>query len=308
MTRILRLGTRASALALAQSGHIADALRAAGTPVEIVPLTTPGDGETRPLNGRANEGIFVSSVRDALLTGDIDIAVHSFKDVPTDEVDGLVVGAVPRREDPRDAVITASSLKSLPAGAVVGTCSVRRAAWVHRVRPDLRVTAIRGNIDQRIERVRTGEYDAIILAEAGLNRLGCATPGRYPVSVVDLVPAPAQGALAIECRAADDATRLRLHALEDPAARLAAVAERAVLAAIDPTDSTAVGAVATVRDGRLLMLTDVSRPDGTGRVVLRTAGVAVAGREGTRAARALGHSTAALLLERSSRRWSAVAS
>ncbi len=308
MTGVLRLGTRSSALALAQSGHVAEALRARGATVEIVPLTTPGDGESRPLNGRANEGIFVSTVRAALLDGDIDLAVHSFKDVPTGEVDGLVVGAVPTREDPRDAVVARVPLADLPAGAVIGTCSVRRAAWVHRVRPDLTVRSIRGNIDQRIGRVVAGEYDAIILAEAGLNRLGCATPGRFPVGVTDLVPAPAQGALAIECRASDDVTRVRLHALDDHAARLAAVAERAVLAAIDPTDSTAVGAVAAVAGGRLHLLTDLSRPDGSGRVVLRAVGVIGQGREGIHAAHALGVSTAVALQERSARQWAAAAS
>jgi hydroxymethylbilane synthase len=308
VTGVLRLGTRASALALAQSGHMADALRSRGTTVEIVPLTTPGDGEARPLSGRAHEGIFVSSVRDALLEGAIDIAVHSFKDVPTGEVDGLVVGAVPTREDPRDSVIASAPLAALRSGAVIGTCSVRRAAWVHRIRPDVLVVPVRGNIDQRIARVIAGDCDGVLLAEAGLNRLGCATPGRFPVSVTDLVPAPAQGALAIECRASDEATRLRLHALEDHATRLAAVAERAVLAAVDPTDSTAVGAVATVRDGRLHLLTDISRPDGSGRVVLRVEGVAGPGREGVRAAQALGASTAARLQDRAARRWASVAS
>ncbi len=308
MTGVLRLGTRSSALALAQSGHIAAALRARGTAVEMVALTTPGDGETRPLTGRANEGIFVSSVRDALLEGAVDIAVHSFKDVPTGEVDGLVVGAVPSREDPRDAVISRAPLADLRAGAVVGTCSVRRAAWVRRVRPDLAVRDIRGNIDQRIARVTSGEYDAIVLAEAGLNRLGCATPGRFAISVTDLVPSPAQGALAIECRAADEATRLLLHGLEHHATRLAAVAERAVLAAIDPTDGTAVGAVATVRSGRLHLLTDIARPDGSGRVVLRAEGIAAPGREGIRAAVALGASAAARLQDRSAQFGASVAS
>jgi len=308
VTGVLRLGTRSSALALAQSGHIVRALRARGATVELVPLTTPGDGETRPLNGRANEGIFVSSVRDALRHGAVDLAVHSFKDVPTGEVDGLVVGAVPTREDPRDAVIARVTLADLPAGAKVGTCSVRRAAWVHRIRPDVQVVSIRGNIDERIARVTAGEFDAIILAEAGLNRLGCATPGRFPVGVTDLVPAPAQGALAIECRASDEATRLLLHVLDDHTTRLAAVAERAVLAAIDPTDSTAVGAVATVAAGRLHLLTDISRPDGSGRVVLRAAGVVGRGREGVRAAHALGTSTAAALKERSALSWVTVAS
>ncbi|MFZ4760374.1 MAG: hydroxymethylbilane synthase [Burkholderiaceae bacterium] len=308
MTGLLRLGTRSSALALAQSGQIAAALRDRGAAVEIVPLTTPGDGESRPLSGRANEGIFVSSVRVALVEGAIDIAVHSFKDVPTGEVDGLVVAAVPTREDPRDCIISRLSLTELPLGSVVGTCSVRRSAWVHRVRPDLQVAPIRGNIDQRIARVMASEFDAIILAEAGLNRLGCETPGRFPLSVTDLVPAPAQGALSIECRASDDATRLVLHALDNHATRLAVIAERAVLAAIDPTDSTAVGAVATVAGDWLHLLSDISRPDGSGRVMLRAVGRAGGGRPGVRAAHALGTSMAAELRERSARCWAAMAS
>ncbi|MDQ5975965.1 MAG: hydroxymethylbilane synthase, partial [Actinomycetota bacterium] len=200
MTAPLRLGTRASALALAQSGHVADALRRLGVAVEVVPLSTPGDGESAPLAGRAHEGIFVSSVRDALIDGAIDLAVHSYKDVPTDPADGLVVAAVPEREDPRDTVVSRGpGLAALPAGAIVGTCSVRRAAWVHRVRPDLQVAPIRGNIDQRVALVRDGRYDATLLAAAGLNRLGCGAPAVEVIALTDLVPAPAQGALALEC-------------------------------------------------------------------------------------------------------------
>lgn len=302
MRGALRIGTRASSLALAQSGLVAAALQATGSVVDLIPLTTPGDGETAPLAGRAHEGIFVSSVRAALLAGEIDLAVHSFKDVPTEEVDGLLVAAVPMREDPRDEVVALRPLTGLAAGAVVGTCSVRRAAWVHRTRPDLVVRPIRGNIDQRITRVGS-EFDGVILAAAGINRLGCATPGRFPIPVTDLIPAPAQGALAIECRVDDAPTRLQLHTLDHHDSHLAASAERAVLAAIDPTDATAVGAVAVVRSGRLHVIADMSRPDGTGRLLVRADGAALPGGAGLQIARKLGADVAARLLERSERSW-----
>jgi len=296
MTAPLRLGTRASALALAQSGHVADALRRLGVAVEVVPLSTPGDGESAPLAGRAHEGIFVSSVRDALIDGAIDLAVHSYKDVPTDPADGLVVAAVPEREDPRDTVVSrAPGLAALPAGAIVGTCSVRRAAWVHRVRPDLQVAPIRGNIDQRVALVRDGRYDATLLAAAGLNRLGCGAPAVEVIALTDLVPAPAQGALALECRAVDTATRMALHALDHHGTHAAATAERALLAAIDPSDGTAVGAVALLRGRVLHLLADLCEPDGSGRVVVRTRAFVGAGPVALGQARALGLRTAGLL-------------
>lgn len=269
MTSILRLGTRSSGLALAQSDQVAEALRALGAKVELVPLSTPGDRERLPLTGRANEGIFVSSVREALIEGLIDLAVHSFKDVPTDVAEGLVIAAVPRREDPRDTVVSRGpDMLALASGARIGTCSARRAAWVHRVRPDLEVVAIRGNIDDRVQCLVDGDYDAIILAAAGLNRLRCATPAVHTIGVSDLVPAPAQGALAIECRNTDASTRLQVHILDHSDTHLASVAERAVLSTVDPTDGTPVGAVATVRTGALHLLADICEPDGSSRILV----------------------------------------
>lgn len=305
MSAPLRLGTRASALALAQSGQVARALGACGIVVELVPLETPGDRDLRPLPGRAHEGIFVSSVRDALDDGSIDFAVHSFKDLPVESVPGLAVTAVPNREDPRDVLISRSEfadrgrgLAALPVGARVGTCSARRAAWVHRRRPDLSVAPIRGNIDARIARVLQGEFDAIVLAAAGLNRLDCPTPLRESIDIADLVPAPAQGALALECRASDAATRMQVRLLDHVGSHLSAIAERAVLAAIDPTDHVPLGAVATLRDGVLHLLTDISEPDGSNRTVLRTRARSASPAE----ARALGAATAdALFLSRSPR-------
>ncbi len=269
MSRVIRLGTRGSALALAQSGQIAGELRNLEVDVVLVPLLTPGDLDSRPLAGRAHEGIFASSVRTSLREGDIDVAVHSFKDLPTGDPDAIAVGAVPRREDPRDALITRGhTIESLPLGARVGTCSARRAAWVRRTRPDLDVVPIRGNIDNRIARVVDGEFDAIVLAAAGINRLGIAPPHQMLIAVDDLVPAPAQGALAIECRANDSEMRALLAPLDDPATRLAAVAERAVLESVDPSDGTPVGAAATLDGARLHLIADICDADGSARIVL----------------------------------------
>lgn len=307
----LRLGTRGSALALAQSGQIAATLRMIGIDVRLVPLETPGDRDARPLPGRAHEGIFVSSVRDALLDGTVDFAVHSFKDLPTVATPGLIVAAVPPREDPRDVLVyrsgfSARGLAALPAGARVGTCSARRAAWVHRHRPDLEVLPIRGNIDARVARVVDGDYDAIVLAAAGLNRLRCATPQQETIEIDDLVPAPAQGALALECRDTDDATRSRIQSLDHLGTHLSALAEREVLAAIDPTDTVPVGAIATVRGGTLSLILDISDPDGGHRTILRTS-TRVDGDARARAT-AIGQSSARALLASHARTAPALAS
>ena len=311
MSSPLRLGTRASALALAQSGQIADELRRLGVEVRIVPLETPGDRDARPLPGRAHEGIFVSSVRDALLEGTIDLAVHSFKDLPTAVTPGLVVAAVPPREDPRDVLISRDELSgrglaSLPVGARVGTCSARRAAWVHRHRTDIEVVPIRGNIDARIARVVAGDYDAIVLAAAGLNRLRCTTPQQQTIEIDDLVPSPAQGALALECRDADGGTRTLVHSLDHLGTHLSALAEREVLAALDPTDTVPVGAVATVRHGTLSLILDISDADGSNRTVLRTSS-RLDGDPISRAM-AIGRSSALALVDSRSRTTRALAS
>ncbi|MDI1290202.1 MAG: hydroxymethylbilane synthase [bacterium] len=313
MSTLLRLGTRASALALAQSGQIATDLRGLGIDVRLVPLETPGDRDSSPLPGRAHEGIFVSSVRDALLDGTIDVAVHSFMDLPTDHTPGLMVAAVPPREDPRDVLISrpefaalGHGLNALPVGGRVGTCSARRAAWVHRHRQDLDVVPIRGNIDARIARVLTGEYDAIILAAAGLNRLRCSSPRQDTIDIDDLVPAPAQGALALECRVADATTLRLIQSLDHLGTHACALAEREVLSAIDPTDRVPVGAVAIMRGGVLRLLVDISDADGRNRTILRT-GANIAGDAKARAI-ALGRSAAIAMMDSHARTVQALAS
>ena len=266
MSGVIRLGTRSSALALTQSGHVADSLRALGHVVELVPMLSPGDLTTTPLTGLAQEGIFVSSVREALLKSEIDFAVHSFKDVPTDFADGITLGAVPERVDPRDTFIsTYTSLGQLPAGARVGTCSVRRAAWVLRNRPDVQVVPIRGNIDNRIAAMQAGDFEAIILAAAGVIRIGRQSDIAEYIEATELVPAPAQGALAIECRTDDDHTQSVLGALDHEPSRQAALLERAIFHRIDATDSTAFGVLAQVTANEVRVLADLSQSDGTQR-------------------------------------------
>jgi hydroxymethylbilane synthase len=249
--------------------------------VEVVLLDSSGDRDRQPLTGRGLDGIFVDDVRAALAEGAVDAVVHSMKDVPCREVPQLVTAAVPRREDPRDELICAQPLRELPPGSVVGTCSVRRSAWITRVRPDLVVHPLRGAIDARIEQVTSGEVDAVVLAAAGLNRLEWPVPGRHRIPIRDLVPAPGQGALAVECRRQDHLTRRRLGALNHRPTHLATLAEREILARIDPTESTAVGALALVTAGELHVLADLSAPDGTQRRTVHR-WVSLAGRSPSR--------------------------
>jgi hydroxymethylbilane synthase len=268
LTRTLRIGTRTSTLALTQSGHVAASLRALGVRVDLVPMLTPGDGTTTPLAGLSQQGIFVSTVREALLDGSIDAAVHSFKDLPTTPEPGLMIAAVPPRVDARDVVITSDRrpLANLPSGSRIGTCSARRSAWARRIRPDLSVVPIRGNIDERIERTRAGEFHAIVLAAAGVIRLGRADVISDYLAIADLPPAPAQGALALECRTDDAAVRRVLASIDHRRSHVAALAERFILEALDPTEASALGAFAEVRGDRLSLLADCSDPDGIRRV------------------------------------------
>lgn len=268
MTGPLRIGTRMSTLALTQSGHVAASLRSRGVSVELVPMLTPGDGTTTPLAGLSQQGIFVSTVREALLDGSIDVAVHSFKDLPTTGEAHLMIAAVPPRVDARDTVITSDGrrLADLPAGSRLGTCSVRRSAWARHRRPDLDVVPIRGNIDDRIARTRAGEFDAIVLAAAGVIRLGRADVISDYLAVTDLPPAPAQGALAIECRTTDAGVRRMMAAIDHRPSHLAALAERCVLAALDPAEASALGAFAQVQGGRISLLADCSDPHGARRM------------------------------------------
>ena len=241
-----RLGTRKSALALAQSTIVADAIRlATGRDVELVHVTTDGDVSRESLASIGGTGVFVSALRDALLMGEIDLAVHSLKDLPTTELPELELIATPERADPRDALVARDglTLESLPAGATVGTGSPRRAAQLKAIRPDIDVVDIRGNVDTRIGLVDSGRVDAVVLAKAGLERLGRLDVITETIDPSVMLPAPGQGALAIEVvrdLAGDDRHAL-LRQLDDAATRAAVTAERAVLSALEAGCSAPVG-------------------------------------------------------------------
>lgn len=244
----LRLGTRASALATSQSGWVADRLRAAGHEVELVLVRTEGDVSRASLSEIGGTGVFASALRDALHEGRIDLAVHSLKDIPTTPEPGLAIVAVPEREDPRDVLVARDglTLAELPAGSVVGTGSPRRAAQLAQARPDLTVRDIRGNVGTRIGFVRDGELDAVVLARAGLARLGRLDEATDTLDLSTMLPAPGQGALAVECRT--DATELAdllASTLEHPPTRTAVTAERAVLARLEAGCTAPVAALAT---------------------------------------------------------------
>ncbi|MEU5220133.1 hydroxymethylbilane synthase [Streptomyces sp. NPDC020807] len=254
--RALRLGTRRSKLAMAQSGHVADAVRQlTGRAVELVEITTYGDTSREHLARIGGTGVFVAALRDALLAGEVDFAVHSLKDLPTAQHPDLVLAAIPKREDPRDVLIAREgvTLDRLPKGARVGTGSPRRMAQLHAYARshglEFTCVPIRGNIDTRVGYVHSGELDAVVLAAAGLNRIGGTSEltgslSVDPLSVDTVLPAPGQGALAIECPAANADLVAALAGLDDPLTRAAVTAERSLLAALEAGCSAPVGALA----------------------------------------------------------------
>jgi hydroxymethylbilane synthase len=252
MTR-LRLGTRASALATTQAQQIADRLQAeAGVDVELVTISTAGDrDQATPLATLGGQGVFVAALREAVVSGEVDFAVHSLKDLPTSPDPRLTVAAVPTREDPRDAVVARDNLTlgELPAGSTVGTGSPRRTAQINALGLGLNVVPLRGNVDTRIEKVRRGDVDAVVLALAGLKRLGREDEATELLDPLQILPAPGQGALACECRADDGATAQLLAQLDDPETRSAVTAERSLLATLEAGCSAPVGALADVAMG-----------------------------------------------------------
>lgn len=280
MTAPLRLGTRGSALAMAQSGQVADALTAAtGRPVELVEIVTAGDRSSAPVH-RLGVGVFVSALRDALAAKEIDFAVHSYKDLPTAIPGGLHVAAVPPRQDPRDALVARDgrTLAELPPGATVGTGAVRRIAQLHALGMQLVVTPIRGNVDSRLRRALgpDADLDAVVLARAGLARLGRTDEITETLDPMLMLPAPAQGALAVECRA-DDPELLELLAVLDHApSRAAVTAERALLAALEAGCSAPVAAYAELAEGdagdEIYLRGAVISPDGTRDIRLSRTG------------------------------------
>ncbi|MEH0424142.1 hydroxymethylbilane synthase [Streptomyces sp. B21-083] len=284
----LRLGTRRSQLALAQSGQVADAVRRlTGRPVELVEITTYGDVSRADLAQIGGTGVFVTALREALLRGEVDFAVHSLKDLPTAQPDDLVLAAIPEREDPRDVLVARGDLKftDLPPGARVGTGSTRRTAQLNAYARahglSVEVVPVRGNVDTRIGFVRGGELDAVVLAAAGLNRIGRADEVTDFLSVDMVLPAPGQGALAIECRAGntshDSDLIAALGELDDPDTRAAVTAERSLLAALEAGCSAPVGALADLlADGQIVkemrLRGVVGTTDGSTLVQLSTTG------------------------------------
>jgi hydroxymethylbilane synthase len=247
--RTLRVGTRASRLARAQTDLVVAGL--AGVNVEIVPVRTEGDRTDAPLAQIGGTGVFVSALRDALLDGRIDVAVHSFKDLPVAPAAGIELAAVPAREDVRDALVARDglTLRQLPVGARVGTGSPRRAAQLRALARGLKVEPIRGNVDTRLSLVAQGQLDAVVLALAGLRRIGQEGAVTEVIDPAVMLPAPAQGALAVECRSGDEATAAALRALDDGAARATSTAERAVLAALEAGCSAPIGVLGEIVAG-----------------------------------------------------------
>ena len=254
----LRLATRGSKLSLVQSDIAADALRAADPTLDIdyVLVRTEGDVDrTSPLHMIGGRGVFVRAVEQALLDGRADIAMHSLKDVPTAAVEGLTLAAILTRGDPRDVLVASGGrrLAELPAGARVGTGSVRRKLLLHALRPDLDVVDIRGNVDTRLGKVASGEYDAVVIAAAGLDRLGRFDEATQVFEALEFLPSPGQGAIAVQCRVDDTATVERLLAVDHAGTRAAVEAERGFLAELGAGCTLPVGAFAQV-DGDLIAL------------------------------------------------------
>lgn len=250
---LLRLGTRPSALARTQSGHVAVALQAAtGIECETVVIRSAGEDLTVPLHGAGRPGLFVAALRDRLLAGEVDLVVHSYKDLPSATVPGLVVAAVPKRMESQDVLISATgaTLAQLPAGARVGTSSPRRTAALQRHHERLQAVPVRGNVDTRIAMVDQGRIDAVILARAGLVRLGRQSEATEVLDVAKFVPAPAQGALAVECRAGDAATVDLLRCISDADSEITVAAERAVLVGVQAACTTAIGARSWITRGQ----------------------------------------------------------
>jgi hydroxymethylbilane synthase len=279
MSAPLRLGTRRSALATAQAGQVAAALtERTGRAVELVPVTTLGDTSRAALTQIGGTGVFVGALREALADGRVDVAVHSLKDLPTAEPDGIRLAAVPPREDPRDVLVARDGLTlgELPSGSRIGTGSPRRAAQLRALGLGLEVVDVRGNVDTRLRIVETGELDAVVLARAGLARLGRLDAVTEVIDPLQMLPAPGQGALAVECRDSDTTTADLLGSLDDTATRLAVTAERILLAALEAGCSAPVGAYGEAADGEhvpeLYLRAVVSAVDGSASVRLSATG------------------------------------
>ena len=300
MTDSIRIGTRGSLLATTQAGAIRDALHANGHQAELVIISTAGDESSEPI-ADIGIGVFTAALREAIADERVDMAVHSYKDLPTADDARFVIAAIPRREDARDALVARDGLVlgELPAGSVVGTSSPRRAAQLRALGLGLEIRPLRGNLDTRLNRVSSGDLDAIVVARAGLTRLGRLDDVTETLEAVQMLPAPAQGALAVECRVGDARLVALLAELDDVDTRAAVTAERALLAELEAGCSAPVGAIAEVvesidEDGNvfdeLSLRSCVAALDGSD--VIRASGIGSPDR-----ARELGLSVAAELFE-----------
>ncbi len=265
---VLRLGTRGSPLALIQANQVRDALMAAhaGLAVEIVTIRTTGDKvQDRPLSEIGGKGLFTREIEDGLLGGALDIAVHSAKDMLPVLPDGLMLAAFREREDPRDALVSPghiARIADLPRGATVATVALRRKALLLHMRPDLKTVPIRGNVDTRLRKLDEGVAQALLLARAGLNRLGRGDVG-VPVPIEDILPAVGQGAICVECRSADDATRTLLQAINHVETETCVRAEFAMQAVLEGSCRTPIAGYAVLTDGGIWLRALVARPDGS---------------------------------------------
>lgn len=276
MTRTLKVGTRGSTLATTQAGHVRDALIAAGYPAELVIVRTRGDVVMAPVE-RIGVGVFTLELRAALERGDCDIAVHSYKDLPTAADDRFSPIAVPPRVDPSDVLIARDGLtmETLPQGARVGTSAPRRRSQLAALRPDLDLHPLRGNIDTRMGYVTSGDLDAVVLAAAGLDRTGAGERATHRFGIDEMLPAPAQGALAVECRADDTEAAEALTVVDHLPSRIRITAERVLLRVLEAGCTAPVGARAELDEGRLTLHAVVAAHDGS--TVLRTQGDTVPG-------------------------------
>ncbi len=269
----LRIGSRGSQLALWQAHHISNLLRAQGHSVEIEIIKTTGDKIIDvPLAKVGTKGMFTKEIEEALTDNRIDLAVHSLKDLPTELASEFEIAAIPAREDARDVFcsVTFSSIRALPQKANVGTSSLRRQAQLQALRPDLQIHPLRGNVDTRLRKLEASEYDAIILAAAGLNRLGKTELAREVIPIDQMTPAAGQGALAVEIRNGDETTQRVLSFLDDASARIATTCERALLNRLGGGCQVPIGAFAEVNKARIHVVAVVAHPNGT--KVLRASG------------------------------------
>jgi hydroxymethylbilane synthase len=278
MTETVRVGTRGSRLALAQTEIALAGLRRARLPArfEVITISTKGDVDTRPLFTMDEKGIFEREVNEAVRKGQVDFAVHSLKDIPSDLSDELVVASIPKRASPNDVLVNDNGrkLKELAPGSVVGTSSLRRAVQLRQFRSDLNIKPIRGNVETRVKKVISGEYNAVVLAEAGLTRIGMKDVIVERFGVREFVPAPGQGAIAMVCRKDDEKTASFLRQIEDPRSRAEVLAERALTRKVEGGCRFPLGAVAITKDDKITVYASVFSADGSRNIRVKKIGKA----------------------------------